>query len=439
MRYTTDSLPHNMHRTRRTFLATLPLVGAGATVGRRLAKEEDRFLEDLSRRCFRFFWEQADPGTGLVRDRALASAVEPDPRATASSAATGFGLTGLCIAAERHWISPAQARERILATLRFYADESFHEHGWFYHFVDSKTGARRGATEVSTIDTALLLAGIVAAQECLHGDQEIQRLARKIWDRIDFQWMMNGNPGLLSMHWKPESGFSKNFWDHHCELGIMYLLGIASSTSPLPVESWHAWRRPAVSYAGHDYISGAPPLFVHQYSQAWIDFRNRRERISPRTNWFVNSVEATLAHRQFCIDLKSRFPGYSENVWGITASDSARGYRAWGGPPATRDIDGSVVPCAAGGSLMLAPEICLPALMEMRRAFGDRIYQRYGFVDAFHPTNGWTDRDVIGIDVGITLLSAENLRTGKVWKWFMRNRQISRAMTEIFVEGSRRV
>ena len=144
-------------------------------------------------------------------------------------------------------------------------------------------------------------------------------------------------------------------------------------------------------------------------------------------------MEATLAHRQFCIDLKSQFPGYSENIWGITASDSARGYVAWGGPPATRQIDGSVVPCAAGGSLMLAPQVCVPALMEMRSRFGDRIYQRYGFVDAFHPTNGWTDRDVIGIDVGITLLSAENLRTGKVWSWFMRNRQIRRAMSELFV------
>jgi hypothetical protein len=187
-----------------------------------------------------------------------------------------------------------------------------------------------------------------------------------------------------------------------------------------------------VTYAGYTYISGAPPLFVHQYSQAWIDFRHRPEKRAPGTNWFDNSVTATRAHRQFCIDLKSDFPGYSENVWGITASDSARGYRAWGGPPATRNIDGTVVPCAAGGSLMLAPDICLAALMEMHRKFGDRIWQRYGFVDAFHPTNGWTDKDVIGIDVGITLLSAENLRTGNVWKWFMRNRQIKRAMGQIF-------
>jgi hypothetical protein len=416
--------------TRRTFIGGVPLVLSAA--GRRLTKDEDRFLEDLSHRCFQFFWEQSDPGTGLARDRALADSETPDRRTWASSASTGFGLTGLCIAAERGWVPRDRARDRVLATLRFYAEKSLQEHGWFYHFVDCTTGARRGTTEVSDIDTALLLAGIVTAREYFHGDSEIGRLSKLIWDRIDFRWMMNGNPTLLSMHWKPEDGFSKNYWDHHCELGIMYLLGIASSTSPLPLDSWYAWRRPVITYAGHTYISGAPPLFVHQYSQAWIDFRHRREKRAARTDWFDNSVQATEAHRQFCLDLKSQFPGYSENVWGITASDSARGYRAWGGPPATRNIDGTVVPCAAGGSLMLAPDICLSALMEMRREFGDRIYKRYGFVDAFHPTNDWTDRDVIGIDVGITLLSAENLRTGNVWKWFMRNQQIQHGMSQIF-------
>ena len=419
--------------TRRALLSALPLACASAAIKPKLTKDEDQFLEDLSHRCFLFFWEQADPSTGLVRDRALADAAAPDPRTNASSASTGFGLTGLCIAAERHWISRNDARNRVLATLRFYAETSVHEHGWFYHFVETATGARRRTTEISSIDTSLLLAGIITAREYFNKDKEIVSLAQKIWDRIDYRWMMNENPTLLSMHWKPEDGFAKRFWDHHCELGIMYLLGIASSTSPMPVESWYAWRRPIVNYAGHTYISGAPPLFVHQYSQAWIDFRTRREIQEPHTNWFENSVQATLAHRRFCIDLKKEFPGFSENIWGITASDSAKGYQAWGGPPATRNIDGTVVPCAAGGSLMLAPEACVPALLEMRHVFGDRIYQRYGFVDAFHPTNGWTGRDVIGIDVGITLLSAENLRSGKVWTWFMRNNQIRHAMSQIFV------
>ncbi|HVF86788.1 MAG TPA: glucoamylase family protein, partial [Pyrinomonadaceae bacterium] len=134
------------------------------------------------------------------------------------------------------------------------------------------------------------------------------------------------------------------------------------------------------------------------------------------------------AHREFCVALSKKFPGYSENVWGITASDSAKGYRAWGGPPATPDIDGSVVPCAAAGSLMFTPEISLAALHTMHDKFGSKIYGRYGFTDAFNPNNGWVNPDVIGIDVGITILSAENLRTGNVWRWFMRNPEIPRAM-----------
>jgi hypothetical protein len=417
--------------SRRAFVAGLP-AALSAAPRRRLTKGEDAFLEDLSHRCFQFFWEQADENTGLVRDRSLADSGAPDKRTIASSAATGFGLTAICIAAERGWISRDQTRRRTAATLRFYAEKSLHEHGWFYHFVDTATGERRWNCELSSIDTILLLAGIITARQYFGGDAEIDGWARKIWSRIDFHWMLNGDPNLLAMGWRPESGFIKSRWDHHCELGILYLLGIASPTNPLPAESWYAWARPTVTYGGYAYISGAPPLFVHQYSQGWIDFRGRREKRPPGTDWFDNSVKATLAHRQFCIDLHGKFPGYSENVWGITASDSAKGYVAWGGPPATNNIDGSVVPCAAGGSLMFAPEVCLPALLEMRRQFGQRIYKRYGFVDAFHPVNGWTNPDVIGLDVGITLIAAENLRTGNVWRWFGKNPGVKRAMSGLF-------
>ena len=147
------------------------------------------------------------------------------------------------------------------------------------------------------------------------------------------------------------------------------------------------------------------------------------------TDWWQNSVAATRAHKAFCLSLPPEFPGYTEHIWGITASDSRKGYVAWGGPPRDPSIDGTVVPAAAAGSLMLAPDITLPAVREMRRRFGDRIYGRYGFADAFHPTDGWVNPDVIGIDLGITLLSAENLRSGKVWEWFMRNGEIPAAMS----------
>lgn len=420
-----------MALSRRQALGLIPSAWVAAKPARRLSAEEDRFLEDLSRRSFRFFWEQSDPVTGLSRDRALSNQPEPDRRPWASSASTGFGLAGLSIAAERGWIPRAEARQRALAAIRYYARDSFHQHGWFYHFVHSSTGERWNKNEISSIDTALLLAGMITASQYFK-DAEMARLTRDIWARLDFQWMLNGHPQFLSMGWKPESGFIKARWDHHCELHILYLLAIASPGKPLSPDTWHAWRRPTVTYGGYTYINGGAPLFVHQYPHAWIDFRGRREKREPHTDWFENSIAATRAHRQFCLDLRDRFPGYSENLWGITASDTPKGYHAWGGPPARGPIDGSIVPCAAGGSLMFAPDICLPALMEMRAKFGDRVYQRYGFVDAFHPSNGWTGKDVIGIDVGITLLSAENLRTGNVWKWFHRDPQIRRAMKQLF-------
>jgi hypothetical protein len=167
---------------------------------------------------------------------------------------------------------------------------------------------------------------------------------------------------------------------------------------------------------------------MHQYAHAWIDYRDRRETSGDHIDYFENSVNATLAHRAFCISLSHEFAGYGPNVWGITASDSAKGYLAWGGPPRDPAIDGTVVPSAAGGSLMFTPELALTALRTMREKFGDRIYGRYGFADAFNPNTGWVDSDVIGINVGITLLSAENMWTGNVWGWFMRNREIQRAM-----------
>jgi len=190
-----------------------------------------------------------------------------------------------------------------------------------------------------------------------------------------------------------------------------------------------------MTYGAYRYISAADPLFVHQFSHAWIDFRGFREKNPPHIDYFENSIIATRAHRQFCLDLAKEFPGYGEKVWGITASDSAKGYVAWGGPPRHKAIDGTVVPCAAGGSLMFTPDISLPALREMRSKFGDRVYGRYGFVDAFNPNgwpnNVWIDTDVIGIDVGITLLSAENLRTGHVWRWFMKNSEVRKALDRL--------
>jgi hypothetical protein len=412
----------------------LALAAARQRVGQtsrhyRLVPRDEAFLEDLARRSFKFFWEKSDPATGLTLDRARTDGSLHDERHRdiASIAATGFALTSLCIAAERGWVTPREARARALNTLRFLAEKMTHEHGWFYHFVNWRTGAREWKSELSSIDTTLLLGGVLTVRQYFRDDPEIVRHATNIYTRVDFPWMLNEHPTILSMGWRPESGFIKSRWDHYSEHPMLYLMAIGSPTHPITPDSWYAWCRDWTVYGKYTFL-GRAPLFTHQYSHAWVDFRDRREVKASRVDYFENSIVATRAHREFCLDLAKKFPGYSENIWGITASDSAKGYRAWGGPPATPDIDGTVVPCAAGGSLMFTPEITVPALRTMYEKFGDRIYGRFGFVDAFNPNTGWINPDVIGIDVGITLLSAENLRTGNVWHWFMLNREITEAM-----------
>ena len=401
-------------------------------VAPRLSTSNETFLEDLSRRSFLYFLEHADPQTGLVLDRARTDGAAHDANhpsfQIASSAATGFGLTALCTGAERGWITRDAARERIRTTLRFFATRATHERGWFLHWMDARTGERRWRSEYSSIDTALLLAGVLTARSYFREDAEIARLATAIYNRVDFPWMLAGHPSLLSHGWKPESGFLKARWDTYSEHLILQLLAIGSPTHPISPQAWRAWQRTRIGYLNYNYLDG-DPLFVHQYSHAWVDFRGTRDSVAPYTDLFANSVRATRAHREFCIFLGKRFPAsYSADLWGITASDSSRGYVAWGGPPPHTEIDGTIVPCAAGGSLMFTPDIAVLTLRTMREKFGDKIYGRYGFADAFNPTTGWTGADVIGINVGITLLSAENLRTENVWKWFMRNEEIPRAM-----------
>ena len=417
--------------------------GPQPSVPGQLSPEDEAFLEDVEQRAFRYFWEQGDSRTGLVLDRARAdgSAVRGHSFQVASIAATGFGLSALCIAAERGWIQSELARERVRNTLRFFADQATNVHGWFYHFLDSVTGERRWKCEVSSIDTALLLGGVLTARQKFREDSEIGKLASRIYHRVDFPWMRNESPTLLSIGWYPESGFIRAYWNMYAEETMLYLLGIGSPTHPLPVASWFAWKRTWTNYAGFRFLNAAP-LFTHQYSHAYVDYRNWFEPNPPHVNYFINSMAATLANRAFCLSLSRRFPDYSENLWGVTASDSAHGYTAWGQVPLTDHIDGTVVPCAAGGSLMFTPQVCLPVLKAIKRRFGSGtlggrpVWGRYGFVDAFNPLTGWVDTDVLGIDQGITLLSAENARTGNLWRWFMANEEPCRAFQLIGLRRS---
>jgi hypothetical protein len=396
----------------------LPSPGSAAP---QFTADQEAFLEEIEKASFLYFWEAADPETGQVKDRCGADG--PDARRVSSIAATGFGLTALCIAERRGWGDSASIRRRVLATLRFLFSQAPQEHGFLYHFMDMRTGARMRRCELSSIDTALLLCGALACR-AYFADEEIRSLATRLYERVDWPWMLNGG-ATLSMGWKPESGFLEDRWDSYSELLMLYLMGLGSPTHALPAETWDAWERPAYQYKGVHYIGSEAPLFVHQFSHAWFDFRGRRDRYA---DYFANSAAATKAHKAWCLDLAKEFPDYSEDLWGITSSDSRHGYVGWGGPPRSGPIDGTIVPCAAAGSLPFLPQECLRVLRTIREKYGTRAWKRYGFVDAFHPRKNWYNPDVIGIDVGITLLMAENARSGFVWEIFMKDADVRRGM-----------
>ncbi len=419
--------------SRRSFLAlatALPAVGRAAYS---ISRSDDDFLDDLSRRCFLFFWEQADTHSGFVLDRVRTDGSPTPGRSAdvASIATTGFALTALCIGHARRWADPNEILERVRATLRFLAYNQPHQRGWYYHFVNRKSGDRAWRSELSTIDTALLLAGILTAQQCFGDDAEIFDLAQGLYERVDFPWMLDESTGLLRMGWLPETGFLRAEWVDYRENAILNILAIGSPTHPVQAQTWYAFKRDPVEFGRYAYF-GAGPLFTHQFSQAWLRLAGLRDGPPFGIDYFQNSVVATYAHRAFCLSLRSFYPAYSENLWGVTPSDSEIGYLGWGNAFSRHDLDGTVVPCAAAGSLMFAPEICLPALRAMHNQFGEYIYGRYGFADAFQPLSLWVNPDVVGLDVGITLLSAENLRTGRVWGWFMRASGIERAVSRIF-------
>jgi hypothetical protein len=382
---------------------------------------DDQLLEEIEKAGFLFFWEQADPTTGQIRDRAFAAS--NDTRTVSSIASTGFGLTALCIGDQRGYQPHSAIVSRVQVTLSFLSNtlQPLGNNGFFYHFVDMTTGARAFNSEVSSIDTAILLCGVLTCRQYF-ADATIQNLATQIYSNVNFNWMLNGGT-TLSMGWTPEKGFLTARWDHYSELMMLYLLAMAAPNPAfaIPAASWNAWTRPVIQYKGLSYISGSDPLFVHQYSHAWFNFRNKKDAFA---DYFQNSVTATQAHRLFCMSLSSQFSDYSADLWGITASDSKNGYVAWGGPSAQGGsigpIDGSVVPCATAGSLPFDFADTIHVLRWIRGHY-PQAWQHYGYVDAFNPLSGWYDTDVIGIDVGISVLMAENQRTQFVWDTFRRD------------------
>ena len=385
-----------------------------------LTPDDGKFLDDLISADFCFFWEQASPDTGLVRDRF--NVRQPDNRVVASVAATGFGLTAVCIGHMHGLITLPEANERVLNTLRCLWKKLATHRGFFYHFANMDTGERMWDSEVSSVDTAILLCGVLTCRQYFR-HPEINLLARQIFNRVDWTWLSEDTT-LLPQGWTPELGFLPSRWDYYSELMMMYLLGLGSFTYPLPPAAWNAWKRSTFEYDGLTYVGAFAPLFVHQYSQAWFDFRGKRDAYA---DYFQNSVLATEAHRRFCLELGKQFSDYSDDLWGITASDSQTGYVVWGGPPEMGPIDGTVVPSASAGSLPFLPQPVMRVLRNIKNRY-PKAWSQYGFVNAFNPLKDWYDNDVIGIDTGITMLMAENARTAFVWNNFMKNPEVQRGM-----------
>jgi hypothetical protein len=408
----------------------------------------DPFLDDLEQRTFRYFWDTANPKNGLVPDRYPNTPF-------ASIAAVGFGLTAYPIGVERGYIARAAARERVLTTLRFFVSAA-NEHGFFYHFMDMRSGARASDSEVSTVDTALLLAGMIFCQSYFDTqdphDVEIRRLTDEIYGRVDWTWAQPRAPAV-ALSWTPEAGFSSSDWRGYNEAMLVYLLALGSPTHAVDQQAWTSWTSTYDKQWGtvydQTYLSFAP-LFGHQFTHVWVDFRGIRDAFmrSHDLDYFENSRRATYTQRRYAIANPQHWRAYGKNVWGMSASDGpgpAREpslddtrpfltYAARGVGIGRIVDDGTIAPTAAISSLPFAPEIVLPATLEMYHRFGASIYSVYGFLDAFNASYrsssgkqpgpgdaGWVDADYVGIDEGPILAMIENYRSDLVWRVMRRS------------------
>ena len=399
-------------------------------------ENDDEFLEYVQRAHFAYFWYGANPANGLIPDRI------PSPSAC-SIAAVGFGLTAIGIGIDHGWISRTQGVARVQTTLKTFLEGPqgtnnsgmMGYRGWFYHFLDMKTGLRHLAfnTELSSIDTALLLAGMLDAKQYFDGANEdevgIRSMTDAIFNRVDWNWMARGT-NVLSMGWRPGSGFITSQWIGYNEAMIVYCLGLGAATNPLPASAWDRWTS-GYNWATHYDQSYVPfaPLFGHQYSHCWIDFRHIADAymMSNNTSYFENSRRATRAQRSYCIANPKGWTGYSSNLWGLTACDAPTGYSAHGAPPAEND-DGTIAPTAAGGSIAFAPEYCVPTLRNFYDRFRRNLWTAYGFKDAFNQRQQWWAADELGIDQGPIVIMIENYRTQRVWQRFMQNPEVQRGL-----------
>lgn len=426
---------------------------------------DDAFLDTLEHRTFQFFWDFTNPQTGMTPDRVPHTYF-------ASAAAVGFSLTAFGIGAERGYVPRDSAAQRVLNTLNLLwsapqgpqPDGCSGYRGYFYHFLKISTGVRFDEqVELSSMDTALLLAGVLFCQSYFdrdtHQEQTIRSLADSICRRVEWTWLQ-ARPPLIAMGWFPERGVHHLDWQGYNEAMMVYILALGSPTHPVGAGAWREWTASYrfEDFYGQRYVTFGP-LFGHQYTHCWIDFRGIQDEYMRQRgiDYFENSRRATYAQRAYAMKNPREFRGYSENIWGLTACDGPAQvlrvingktvqfltYGARGISPDYWVDDGTIAPTAAAGSIAFAPEIAIPALKAMRNRYGERIWTPYGFLDAFNPTytteatgpDGWVDEDYLGIDQGPILLMAENFRTGLVWKTMRKNPYIRRGLTNAGFSG----
>ncbi len=429
-------------------------------------------LDQLEHRTFNFFWQTANPENGLVPDH------WPMGKTPFSSiAAVGFALTAYPIGVERGWITREQARQRVLTTLRFFAnapqgtdeDDDAGYHGFFYHFLDMQSGKRWSRRdEVSTIDTTLLMAGVLFDQSYFDRDnpeeREIRRLADELYRNVDWNWAQVRAP-LISMGWTPGGKFIPHDWKGYDEAMILYILALGSPTHPVQPDAWEAWTS-TYHLTWGSFMGGLPhigfaPLFGHQYSEAWIDFRGIQDAFmrAHDLDYFENSRRSVVGQHAYAVSGGGRFTGYGKDIWGLTACNGPgnftftrgdgtqvkfHGYLARGADVGHIVDDGTIAPTASIASIVFAPELVLPTIQVMYQRYGKWLYSEYGFKDAFNPTfrlenakvrtgrvvpgEGWFDNEYLGIDQGPILLMIENYRSGFVWKVMKKNPYIRRGL-----------
>ena len=457
-------------------LSSAPIARAAVTPGgpagvssalpeSKLTPAQRAFVDTLERRTFQFFWDLADSGTGLMPDRWPS-------RTFISIGATGFALTAYPIGAERHYVTRAEAAARTLRALDFLWNSrqdtarvgSTGYKGFFYHFMNFGTGSRFRDIELSNIDTALLFAGALFCQSYFDGGGQTERRIRALTDslvlRADWAWF-EVRPPKLSLGWSPEEGFLPYDWGGYNETMLLFLLALDSPRHGVGMDTYRSFTAGYKwgQFQGQEYL-GFAPLFGHQYTACWVDYRNIADDFmrEKRIDYFENSRRATLAQRTYATANPSGFKDYSADTWGLTACDGPldgkvtlggrertfHSYEARGASHERVTDDGTIAPAAAGGSMPFAPEICLPALMAMRERYGDHVFRKYGFIDAFNPTLneamktpaggaivpgvGWFDDDYLGIDQGPILAMLENWRTGLIWKHTRSNIHLRRGL-----------